>query len=253
MNMPGDNMLTQSIKKSEKKKGRRLRRLLVLYVLLGSIVFVMCTNFWMPNMQKEDEQWSPRSQTTSREIITTRKKQIESSNTTQTPTTTATRTHSPLLPKPTNDHGNNTPNNNTSTYVNYRSNTHADTPSVSRPPVVKIAHVVALARCTKSGKRLDLTMYWDAMLVLRHSIHQNSIFTNRSKYSYQMYALLHQDEGCSRYEPKVQRLGYIPLVRPTPVNISQINNTFYRNRVVRDHNIMKEPLYYITTITTYVK
>jgi hypothetical protein len=99
----------------------------------------------------------------------------------------------------------------------------------TREEPIKIGHMVSFARC---GPGL-MTKYQDAMLVLRHSIHQNSVHTNKqSKYSYQMYAFINQDEKCQQYEERIQQLGYIPLLRPIPVNISAIQNEWYRKTIV---------------------
>lgn len=75
----------------------------------------------------------------------------------------------------------------------------------------------------------------DALIILRHSIHENSFYNNkRSKYRYQMIAFVHRQ--CAEYVALIQRLGYIPLVRDTPVNVSAITtNDWYRTHVVHEN------------------
>lgn len=109
---------------------------------------------------------------------------------------------------------------------------------------IRIAHAVSLITCHKQSTVIGLL---DALMILRHSIHQNSIHRfenektavlsskrgrNRSNYSYQMYAIVHKDGGCLVHVPLLERLGYIPLVKDTPVNISDIAQpSWYRNHV----------------------
>lgn len=101
---------------------------------------------------------------------------------------------------------------------------------------IKIAHAVSLITCQKASR---IRGFLDALIILRHSIHQNSIhghFSN-SNYSYQMFAFVHEsDAGCVTHVPLLRRLGYIPLVRPTPVNVSHIvTNEWYRRHVPREN------------------
>jgi hypothetical protein len=107
--------------------------------------------------------------------------------------------------------------------------TTAGSPSSSSP--IKIAHVISLITCQKASR---VQGFLDALFILRHSIHQNSVHNEHSgsKYSYQMYAILHPDGGCLEHVDLLRRLGYIPLIRPTPVNISAIStNDWYRSHV----------------------
>jgi hypothetical protein len=103
--------------------------------------------------------------------------------------------------------------------------------SFSSSPPVKIAHVISLITCQKASR---VKGFLDALFILRHSIHQNSVHNSASgsKYSYQMYAILHPDGGCLEHVDLLHSLGYIPLIRPTPVNISAITtNDYYRSHV----------------------
>ena len=96
---------------------------------------------------------------------------------------------------------------------------------------IKVAHVISLITCQKASR---VRGFLDALIILRHSIHKNSVHTagSGSAYSYQMYAILHPDGGCLPHVPLLKRLGYIPLVRTTPVNISDITtNDWYKNHV----------------------
>jgi hypothetical protein len=95
---------------------------------------------------------------------------------------------------------------------------------------IRIAHVISLITCKKASR---VKGFLDALVVLRHSIHQNSVHaTTRSKYSYQMYAVVHPDGGCDQHVPLLRRLGYTPIVRQTPVNITEITeDSWYRKHV----------------------
>ncbi|GAX14845.1 hypothetical protein FisN_29Lh053 [Fistulifera solaris] len=107
--------------------------------------------------------------------------------------------------------------------------------SVQTPPQtftepIKIAHVISLITCHRADR---VQGFRDALVILRHSIHQNSIHhpPANSRYSYQMYALVHAEGGCDAQLPLLRRLGYIPLVYDTPVDIQSINNEWYKQHV----------------------
>jgi hypothetical protein len=103
-------------------------------------------------------------------------------------------------------------------------------PEISSQEPIKIAHAVSIIICKKAGTVRGMM---DALAVLRHSIHQNSIHGNtNSKYSYQMYAFVHQ-ENCNdpSIPPFLRKLGYIPIIKPSPVALSEIKNDWYRNHV----------------------
>jgi len=113
--------------------------------------------------------------------------------------------------------------------------------NASNKPVT-IAHAVSLITCSGSQKASVVQGLLDALVILRHSIHRNSIHNNNpnsshnSKYSYQMFAMVHEDGGCAAHVPLLEQLGYIPLVRPTPVNISAITgNDWYRAHVQQEN------------------
>jgi hypothetical protein len=116
------------------------------------------------------------------------------------------------------------------------SNVNTSIENMNKQPAIKIGHMVSFARC---GPRL-VQLYSDAMLVLRHSIHKQSVHNNNNntdastlnKYDYQMYAVLHEDGNCEQYAERIRQLGYKTLLRPTPVNISAIENEHYRTYVV---------------------
>jgi hypothetical protein len=96
----------------------------------------------------------------------------------------------------------------------------------------------------------------DALVILRHSIHQNSrhrlvspndsqhmslinVLSNQyqhnhtSRYSYHMHVFIHQDGGCAQYEHLLERLGYHTHVVSTPVNVSELKvvNSWYYHHV----------------------
>jgi hypothetical protein len=101
---------------------------------------------------------------------------------------------------------------------------------------IKIAHVVSLISCARKSSRTK--GFIDALIILRHSIHQNSVrnthATNQSSvYDYQMIAVVNADDvACREQAPLLERLGYRTLLRPNPVNISAIaTNEWYRKHV----------------------
>lgn len=103
---------------------------------------------------------------------------------------------------------------------------------------IKIAHVVSLIKC---GKEAAVTGFLDAAAVLRHSIHKTSIHTIDpktgqpiSKYSYQMYAIVHTD-GCAPHAPLLENLGYKILIRDDPVKLEDIVNPDYKMRVPNEN------------------
>jgi hypothetical protein len=97
--------------------------------------------------------------------------------------------------------------------------------SSTEKPVV-VAHVVSLIKCSKQAA---VTGFLDAAAVLRHSIHQQSVHTGKSKYSYQMVAIVH--EQCSHHAHVLDKLGYLSLVKPSPVQLEDIEPGWYRNHV----------------------
>jgi hypothetical protein len=103
----------------------------------------------------------------------------------------------------------------------------------SEEPVSTIAHAISFLNC---GYAL-VEKYMDAMLVLRHSIHRNSWHHNNStsRYSYRMYAFVNNDPDarCARYAPWIQRMGYTPLLLPNPINLTAIDNQFFREQIDR--------------------
>jgi preprotein translocase subunit YajC len=99
---------------------------------------------------------------------------------------------------------------------------------------IRIAHVVSMITCHKASR---VKGFLDAFVVLRHSVHQNSVHAQppRSKYSYQMYAIVHQDGGCADYSDLLQRLGYITIIRPTPVDVTQLPDGWYKSHVENEN------------------
>lgn len=97
-------------------------------------------------------------------------------------------------------------------------------------PVI-IAYVGSLIKCSKSLKTVG---FLDAAAILRHSIHKQSVYATpnppfKSRYGYKMYAIVHTD--CQHHAPVLQKLGYTTLIRDTPVQLHEIQNTWYRTHV----------------------
>jgi hypothetical protein len=91
-------------------------------------------------------------------------------------------------------------------------------------PIAKIAHVVSLIKCSKS-----VTGFLDAAAIFRHSIHKQSFWAGVSKYDYQMFAIIH--ENCRNHGDILQLLGYTVLIKPTPVQLDEIQGVWYRKHV----------------------
>jgi hypothetical protein len=89
-----------------------------------------------------------------------------------------------------------------------------------------IAHVVSLIKCSKQAA---VTGFLDAAAVLRHSIHKQSVHAGTSKYSYKMYAIVHED--CKHHAHVLDRLGYTSLVKPSPVQLDEIQPGWYHDHV----------------------
>jgi hypothetical protein len=110
-------------------------------------------------------------------------------------------------------------------------NSNSKSKASSPDPVATVAHAISFLSC---GAALT-SKYKDAMLVLRHSIHQNSILAQNStsRYSYKMYAFVNDDPSkkCKKYTSWIERMGYTPLLLPNPVNISMIENEHFRTQI----------------------
>jgi hypothetical protein len=98
------------------------------------------------------------------------------------------------------------------------------TTSANEPMV--IAHVVSLIKCSKKAA---VTGFLDAAAVLRHSIHKQSVHAGNSKYSYKMYAIVH--ENCKHHAHALDRVGYTSLVKPSPVKLDDIKEGWYKDHV----------------------
>jgi len=104
--------------------------------------------------------------------------------------------------------------------------------SDSEPPI-KVAYAISLIECTdnhKSGQS-SIAGLVDASLVLRHSIHQNSVRnpSSGSKYDYEMFAIIHrQAESCA---PVLQKAGFTTVIRDPPLQTSEIRGNFLRKKI----------------------
>jgi hypothetical protein len=92
-------------------------------------------------------------------------------------------------------------------------------------PIV-IAHVVSLIKCSKQEQ---VTGFLDAAAVLRHSLHKNSVHSGKSKYSYKMFAIVHEE--CKQHAHALDRLGYTALVKPSPVKVEDIAEGYLKGHV----------------------
>jgi hypothetical protein len=64
---------------------------------------------------------------------------------------------------------------------------------------------------------------------LRHSLHKQSVHAGTSKYSYKMYAIVHED--CKDHAHVLDRLGYTSIIKPSPVLIEDIQESWYKYHV----------------------
>ena len=88
-----------------------------------------------------------------------------------------------------------------------------------------IAYVISVTSC--KSENYD-QKFIDGAAVLKHSIH---LAHNQSKYQYQTIAIIHpQALNCSQ---NFTKLGYKVLIRETPINVSQIQGQFLRERIVK--------------------
>jgi len=145
--------------------------------------------------------------------------------------TTAPKQSIPFI-SGTNSHNNDSDGQDTT--INQRQ----DTTTTTHDNIIKIAHAISLIKCAKEA---SVTGFLDAAAVLRHSIHKTSWHTKHpdtrlpmSKYSYQMYAIVHA-ENCASQAPLLEALGYTTLIRHNPVNLSDIINESYRKNVPNEN------------------
>ena len=122
-------------------------------------------------------------------------------------------------------------------------------------PVI-IAHAISLIKCSKGS---SVTGFLDAAAILRHSIHKNSIHyhsfpssssssqsninstilqnyhhptttsPSASRYSYQMYAIVHT--SCAEHATILAQLGYTILIKDHPVRKEDIKGEWLRNHI----------------------
>ena len=101
----------------------------------------------------------------------------------------------------------------------------------------KVAYAVSLIECTdhhKSG-HASVAGLQDASIVLRHSIHQNSVQNPQSgsRYDYEMYAIVHeQAKACA---PVLEDAGFKILIRDPPILASEIHGDFLRNNIQKEY------------------
>jgi hypothetical protein len=110
------------------------------------------------------------------------------------------------------------------------------TKAVSSTPNAKatIAYAVSFIECTdhhKSGQS-SIAGLIDASLILRHSIHMNSIRnpSSGSLYDYHMYALVHDTKAAS-CAPALEKAGYTLLLVQPPVSKQEIKGEHLRQKI----------------------
>lgn len=143
---------------------------------------------------------------------------------------------------------------------------YADLPSVSTPPLsrvqsasdhksttpttntslawkptddnpIRVAYAISLIECTdrhKSGQS-SVAGLQDASIVLRHSVHQNSVRNPSSgiRYDYEMYAIVHeQAQACA---PMLQDAGFHILIKQPPILADEINGEYLRKHIHKEY------------------
>jgi hypothetical protein len=96
--------------------------------------------------------------------------------------------------------------------------------------VTTIAYAVSLIKC-EDPSVVGLT---DAAMVLRHSIHQNSIRNpaSGSKYDYKMYAIVH--EQAVKCSATLANAGFEILVKKPPVSKQEISSKYLRETIHKE-------------------
>jgi hypothetical protein len=101
---------------------------------------------------------------------------------------------------------------------------------------IKVAYAISLIECTdnhKSGHSSKAGLQ-DASIVMRHSIHQNSVRnpSSGSNYDYEMYAIIHeQAKACASV---LQDAGFITLIRDPPILEKDIQDEYLRENIHKE-------------------
>lgn len=102
---------------------------------------------------------------------------------------------------------------------------------------VKVAHAISLIECTdnhKSGQS-SVAGLQDASIVLRHSIHQNSVRNpaSGSKYDYEMYAIVHQQaKDCAAL---LEDAGFKIMIKDPPILASEIRGDYLKKNIQKEY------------------
>ena len=108
--------------------------------------------------------------------------------------------------------------------------------AAAAPIVSTVAYAISLIECTdhhKSGQS-SMAGLVDASLVLRHSVHQNSVRNpaSGSRYDYHMYAIVHeQAQACA---PDLEQAGFTVLIKKPPILESEIQGAELRTKIKRE-------------------
>jgi hypothetical protein len=101
---------------------------------------------------------------------------------------------------------------------------------------IKVAYAISLIECTdnhKSGQS-SVAGLQDASIILRHSIHQNSVRNpaSGSKYDYEMYAIVHeQAKACA---PVFEDAGFQIMIKDPPILASEIQGDYLRTNIQKE-------------------
>jgi hypothetical protein len=127
----------------------------------------------------------------------------------------------------------------TDTDSNSNSNTDSNSNSNNNAtPTATVAYAISLIKC--GDFQSSTAGMNDAALVLRHSIHQNSIRNNnrdtgkskKSNYDYKMYAIVHTNAvDCSH---GLKKAGFTIVVRDAPVLTRDIQGDYLRKKIHKE-------------------
>lgn len=96
---------------------------------------------------------------------------------------------------------------------------------------IEVAYAISLIQCSNIESTTETLS--DAGIILRHSIHQNSVRNpdSGSRYDYKMYAIVHeQAKDCSQ---TLRDAGFEILVKPPPVKTEEIRGEYLRTHIDR--------------------
>lgn len=110
------------------------------------------------------------------------------------------------------------------------------TPAATTTNPITVAYAISLIECTNNHKsgQSSVAGLLDASLVLRHSIHQNSVRnpSSGSKYDYHMYAIVHRNAASCA--PMLEAAGFTTVVKDPPLQVSEIRGAHLKKYIHKE-------------------